>query len=242
MATKKLKLLFSRSVPAVQPTDWTLCALCQQPSSESPIDASKSKNKSQSTGYETLADNLRSLYELNSLPLSITISRLDDGTGIEGTLKLHNAKWHETCYVMCNKTKVDRARKKVVRGECSSPLKDRLRGAFSCTSQSDEKLFTCFFCDALVDYDFHKAATKQLDANVRKMATELNDTHLLVKLASGDMVAADAVYHKQCLTALFTRHRSSARGKKASAADDKLACDSIAFAELVSYIEELRDR
>ncbi len=45
--------------------------------------------------------------------------------------------------------------------------------------------------------------------------------------------------HKQCLTALFTRHRSSARGKKASAADDKLACDSIAFAELVSYIEEL---
>ncbi len=144
MATKKLKLLSSRSVPAVQPTDWTLCALCQQPSSESLIDPSKSKNKSQST----LVDNLRSLYELNSLPLSITISRLDDGTGIEGTLKLHNAKWHKTCYVMFNKTKVDRAHKKVVRGECSSPLKDRLRGAFSCTSQSDEKLFTCFFGDA----------------------------------------------------------------------------------------------
>ena len=47
--------------------------------------------------------------------------------------------------------------------------------------------------------------------------------------------------YKQCLTELFTRHRSSARGKKASAADDKLACDSIAFAELVSYFEELRD-
>ena len=213
MATKKFKLLSSRSVPAAQPTDWTLCALCQQTSSESLIDPFKSKNKSQSTGYETLADNLRSLDELNSLPLCITISRLDDGTGIEETLKLHNAKWHKTCYVMCNKTKVDRAYKKVIRGECSSPLKDRLRGAFSCTSQSDEKLFTCFFCDALVDNDFHKAATKQLDANVHKMATELNDTHLLVKLASGDMVATDAVYHKQCLTALFTRHRSSTRGK-----------------------------
>ena len=79
------------------------------------------------------------------------------------------------------------------------------------------------------------------DTNVRKMATELNDTHLLVKLASGHMVATDAVYHKQYLTALFTRHRSSAQGGKASAADNKLACDSIAFAELVSYIEELRD-
>ena len=95
---------------------------------------------------------------------------------------------------MCNKTKVNRARKKVVRGECSSPLKDRLRGAFSCTSQSDEKLFTCFFCDAFVDNDFHKAATKQLDVYVCKMATELNDTHILVKLASEDMVATDTVY------------------------------------------------
>ena len=176
-----------------------------------------------------LGDNLRSLDELNSLPLSITISRLDDGTGIEETSKLYKAKWHKTCYVMYNKTNVDRARKKVIRGECSAPLKNRLLGAFSCTSQSDEKLFTCFFCDALVDNDFHKAATKQLDANVRKMATELNDTHLLVKLVSGDMEATDAVYHKQCLTALFIRHRSSAWGNKASAADDKLTCDSIAF-------------
>ena len=85
-----------------------------------------------------LGDNLRSLDELNSLPLTITISRLDDGTGIEETLKLHKAKWHKTCYVMCNKTNVDRARKKVIRGECSSPLINRLLGAFSCTSQSDE--------------------------------------------------------------------------------------------------------
>ena len=173
MATKKLKLLSSRSVPAVQPTDRTLCALCQQLSSESLIDPSKSKNKSQSTGYETLADNFRSLDELNSLPLSITISRLDDGTSIEKKLKLQNAKWHKTCHVMCNKTKVDRARKKVVRGEYSSLLKDRLWGAFSCMSQLDEKLFTCFFCDALVDNNFHKAATKQLDANVRRWPQNL---------------------------------------------------------------------
>ncbi len=104
MATKKLKLL-SSSVPAVQPTDWTLCVLCQQSSSEPLRDPSKCKNRSQSKGYETLADNLRSLDELNSLPLSIKISRLDDGTSIEETLRLHNAKWHKTCYVMCNKTK-----------------------------------------------------------------------------------------------------------------------------------------
>ena len=91
MATKKLKLQ-SSLVPAVLPTDWTLCALCQKPSSESLRDPSECKNESQSKGYETLAENLKSLEELNSLPISIDITRLDDGIGIEGTLKLHNAK------------------------------------------------------------------------------------------------------------------------------------------------------
>ncbi len=146
---------------------------------------------------------------------------------------------------MCNKTKVDRVRKKVAKEEVpatsTSPLKGRLQGAFPCTSrQSTEKLPMCFFCDALVEQDYHKAATQQLDANVRKMATELNDTLLLEKLSSGDMIAMDAVYHKHCLTALFTRHRSSTQEKVSSVADDKLTCEAIAFAELISYIEEMR--
>jgi len=48
-------------------------------------------------------------------------------------------------------------------------------------------------CDAVV-------IIKQLpDANVCKMTLELNDTSLLAKLSSGDMIAMDAVYHKQCL-------------------------------------------
>ena len=61
-------------------------------------------------------------------------------------------------------------------------------------------------CDAPLEQDYHKAATLNLDTNVRKMATELKDTILLAKLSSGDMVARDAVYHKHCLTGLFTRY------------------------------------
>ena len=72
------------------------------------------------------------------------------------------------------------------------------------------------------------------------MATELKDTILLAKLSSGDMVAKDAVYHKHCLTGLFTRHRSSIRQKESSVFDDKLSCEAMALAELVSYIEEMR--
>ena len=154
MATKKLKL-DSSSVPAVavQSTDWTLCALCQQSTSEVLRDPSKCKNERQSRGYETLADNLGALDELGSLPLSIHISRLDDGIGIEETLRLHNAKWHKACYVTCNKAKVHRVRKKVAKEQIPatsiSPLKGRLQGAFPSTShQCAEKVPVCFFCDA----------------------------------------------------------------------------------------------
>ena len=228
MATKKIKL-HSSSLPEVpvQTTDWALCALCQQSTSEPLRDPSKAKNKCQSRACETLADNLRSMDELDSLPLSINISHLDDGTGIEATLTHHNAKWHKTCYVMCNKTKVDRVRKKVTKEQTSAtsslPLKGRLRGAFPSTShQGAEKIPVCFFCDAPVEQDYHKAATKKLDTNVRKMATELKDTLLLAKLSSGDMIATDAVYHKHCLTGLFTRYRSSMRQKESSFGNSKL--------------------
>ena len=55
-----------------------------------------------SSAYEALEENLKALKDLDSLPLSINISRLDDGAGIRATLKSHNAKWHKTCYAMCN--------------------------------------------------------------------------------------------------------------------------------------------
>ena len=146
---------------------------------------------------------------------------------------------------MCNKTKVDRVHKKVTKEQTSatssSPLKGRLRGAFPSTShQGAEKIPVCFFCDAPVEQDYHKAATKKLDINVRKMATELKDTLLLAKLSSGDMIATDAVYHKHCLTGLFTRYRSSMRQKESSFGNSKLKCEAIALAELISYVEEIR--
>ena len=86
---------------------------------------------------------------------------------------------------------------------------------------------------------YHRAATAQIDANVRKMATELRDTRLLAKLSSGDMTAIDAVHHKQCLTAFCNRHRTFVRKEDRKEYPD-VTPESIAFAELVSYIEESR--
>jgi len=142
-----------------------------------------------------LEENLKALDDLDSLPLSINISWLDDGTGIAATLRFHNAKWHRTCYTIWDKKMIDRARKRKTKQQSPeiimSPLKGRLRTAFPSTS-AETDLPVCFFCDAVVEQGYHKKATS-VDANVRKMALELNDTSLLAKLSSGDMIAMDAV-------------------------------------------------
>lgn len=48
-----------------------------------------------------------------------------------------------------------------------SPVKGRLRGSFPTCSMDDMEIFF-FFCDQLVDEDFHKASTMNLDAKVTK--------------------------------------------------------------------------
>ena len=60
----------------------------------------------------------------------------------------------------------------------------------------------CFFCGESSG-DFHKVSTLRLDARVRKCAMLLQDTNLLGKLSSGDMIAQDTVYHAKCLLTLY---------------------------------------
>ena len=54
-----------------------------------------------------------------------------------------------------------------------------------------------FFCDQSSG-EIHLVSTMKLDRNVRKCAMELQDTVLLAKLAGGDMISQDAVYHRAC--------------------------------------------
>ena len=224
-------------------TDWTICVLCQKQSSEPLRNPCKSDIEGKS--YATLAQNLKDLNELNSLPLQINLDRLDDGTGIEETLLRHKAQYHKTCYVNCNREKVERIQKKLAKSdqdqaEKESPLKAKLRGAFRASDES-QSTGRCFFCDKALGDKFHTAATSKLDHNVRQMATDLRDSRLLAKLSPGDMTATDAVYHKQCLTELLTRHRSLKRQRESTGSDEMMNPDAIAFAELVAYVEDVRE-
>ena len=54
------------------------------------------------------------------------------------------------------------------------------------------------------------------------------------------MIATDDIHHKQYLSEVFTRYRSSVQQKESSIGNDKLSHEAIAFAELVSYNEDIK--
>lgn len=87
-------------------TDWSKCVLCQKDTTEVLKCPAESKRDTQGAGYTTIADLLVSFNTIGCLPRSLNLSRLDDGEGIEATLKQHKAKWHDSCRLVYNKTKL----------------------------------------------------------------------------------------------------------------------------------------
>lgn len=49
------------------------------------------------TGYRTFAASILRFSELNSMPMDIDLSLLDQGSGIPTTLLNNKARWHKRC-------------------------------------------------------------------------------------------------------------------------------------------------
>ncbi len=75
-----------------------------------------------------------------------------------------------------------------------------------------------------------------MDIRVRQCAVKLQDKQLLAKLSAGDLIAQDALYHLPCFVSLYNRARETASQDTNADAIHH----GVAFAELVSYIEDCR--
>ena len=90
-------------------TDWSKCLLCQEVTSEVKcLDVGAGK------GYSTLSLNITCFSELNELPMPIDLRHLDEGNGVEATLRKNKAKWHKFCHSKFNITKLKRAEKRKI--------------------------------------------------------------------------------------------------------------------------------
>ena len=79
------------------PTNWELCVICQESTAETLQCPQRSTKQPIGIGYVTFAEDLIRFVGLENIPLDLDLSRLDDGQGIETTLRAHAAKWHKTC-------------------------------------------------------------------------------------------------------------------------------------------------
>ena len=170
------------------------------------------------------------------MPVNLQLERLDDGNGVEATLRTHSAGWHKKCCLRFNKKMFDQQRRAETSTKqhtsASQAVNTRLAHRHPKTREP-----TCLFCDQPAGSEgLHEAATKQLDKKVRECACELQDTALLAKLAAGDIIAIEAKYHNRCLCALYNRARQ-ASPRDNDAEEDRM--HGIAFAELVVFLEDM---
>ena len=74
---------------------------------------------------------------------------------------------------------------------------------------------------------------------VQRCALQLEDRELLAKLSAGDMIALETKYHWNCLTTLYNKARQAT--EKQEKEENYSHLHAIAFAELVAYMEDMRD-
>ena len=91
--------------------DWGLCCLCQTDTPQKTLQTPKED------GLVSLETDLKdfNIIDATNLPsgINVTISQLNDGSGIAATLKTNDAKYHKTCRSYCSSSRVKRAREKL---------------------------------------------------------------------------------------------------------------------------------
>ena len=159
-----------------------------------------------------LAKHIPLFNEVNALPIPMDIRRLDDDTGIDTTLIGNNAKYHNSCRIKFNNTKLLRVQKRVKSQVSSTSLEESskfFRGSMDLPESSTSTrvdMCQCSLCDKHSPMsDFREAMTMKLFQKLRDCAATLQDEQLLVKSSAGDVIAQECMYHPACLAALNNR-------------------------------------
>lgn len=91
--------------------NWNLCALCERHTGERLVCLLNRTRLNYSSGCRRLAENLQHFSELGDVPIQVALSCLNDGNGIEETLRSHEAKWHKSFFNRCSNLKLQRAKR-----------------------------------------------------------------------------------------------------------------------------------
>lgn len=217
-------------------TDWGKCCLCQTDRKEE-LKSPPTRYECSSDGYSMLATNIPHFQAINLLPMKLDPSRLDDGGGIEDTLRRNNAKYHHKCRLMFNNCKLERATKRATEIQ-NNPGESRAK-----VRRSSMEMQHCFLCEKKEPTsELRQAMTMQLNERLNECARNLNDGKLLALLSGGDVVALELKYHCSCLTTLYNRERAHVAQKNREICESSQEKDFVplVFSELLVYVSEKR--
>ena len=227
--------------PAVSCSEinWQKCVLRQDDKSNEKLQcpSSNSNKHAVETGYVNFATKLQGFYEIGYVgfgPVWTFFGRQDVPAAV--VLEQNSAKWHRSCYLKYNQNELSRAQKRKTETDSSSASKcaktnTRRRYAF------DAKLYACYFCEEPSSPGtLCNVATFELDSKIRTCAADLQDDHLLAKLAGCDLIAQEAKYHRKCLVALYNRWRSKTNSRDGQ--NKQTVCEGLALAHVVRFMEE----
>ena len=220
-------------------TDWSKCCLCQEDTGEDLKSPPKSYSP-QYDGYRNITTNVPLFKALNALPIMLDPARLDEGGGIEETLKRNKAKYHQSCRLMFNSTKLERARKRMSSADSSSEE----RSSKIQRTKIDPKQLVCFLCEKEAQVsELRQAMTMQLNHRLNECARNLNNGRLLAILSGGDVVAQELKYHPACLAGLYNQERAHLKTLEHEEGNERSPSREaypLAFSEFATYITETK--
>ena len=104
---KPQDLKWGDSESHISHSDWRKCIFCRKVTSEAlQSPAASARDRDRGSGYRTVVDNLIGFEGIGALEATLELSRLDEGGGIEATLRKNEAKWHCSCKLRYNRTKL----------------------------------------------------------------------------------------------------------------------------------------
>ena len=182
--------------------DWSACLICQQKTSEDlkcPLDGPGTGDKT--APYKNFLTNVCAFRKIDRLPQKLGFN---EGVTVEYFVA-HRAKWHKSCHRKFAKEKLHRVewKRKLTLDDPDTATDENCQKDHQILPKSSS-----IFCGKEDDH-LHEFRTLNADANIRWIATDLQDTTLLAKISGGDLIAIEAKYHLTCLTELRKRRHGS---------------------------------
>ncbi|XP_078343033.1 uncharacterized protein LOC144628793 [Oculina patagonica] len=223
--------------------DWTLCAICQEKTSEPLSSPQHSANwRDPLCVYRDFIENLTEFEKLNAVPVKSGIASTDVSERSAEAFLRNKALWHRSCHQKFNNSKLEREQTRKHKLEAAAENGDEskdgeIRRSKRKCFESSRDSSNCIFCDQNSG-KLHEYSTFSSDTSIRNMAQEMQDTVMVAKISGGDVVAIGAKYHLQCLTAYRNKYRSYVRQHETRQNILRERSKARVFAELASYLEE----